>query len=76
MPEYIYVKGNGEAGIDLAKKFGIEYIFEHDEEAYRGRASSRGLQKNKQKPESKRKTSGFMKKIKDITRGDIGDEGR
>jgi len=78
IPDYIYVKGDAEstAAIGLAKQFGIEYVFEHVEEAYIGRAHSRALQKQNQRYGTKREISQFMKDVKRVSRGDIGDEGR
>lgn len=76
MPDYIYVKGNGESAIELAKAFDLKYIFEHDEEKYIGRNTYARIQKRNEKDENKRKRTRFMEQVEGVTRGDIGDDGR
>ncbi len=69
MPDYIYTygKNSGENGIQLAKKFGLKYIIEYNEEAYMKRTAEK---ERKEATIQQREDSNFMKGLKNISQGE------
>lgn len=78
---YTYGKGSGENGIEWAKAFHVNYIFEHDYEAYRRieqeKLSKQEVSKEEIQPKLEmhsREDSKYMSKIKSIVNGSEKEE--
>lgn len=76
MPEYIYVNKDIEAGVELAKQFGVEYVFAYNEEAYKDRSRDMSKEDVDKTQEVKREETHYMRSVRDVARGGFGDEGR
>ena len=74
---FVYGKGKGHTALEMAKKFGINVIFEYDEEAYKSRRYELYRQRKlKQKEMEDAKDSKLMKDVKEIVKGEESQDGR